>query len=78
MPPATYEDASSSSETRFEERCVATVLIVAGAVGLMIGVDAPRTHGTELVLGALLVALGLWTLAPWPWHEKHSSRAPSA
>jgi hypothetical protein len=48
----------------FEERCLAVVLLVAGAIGLLIGISAPRANATELVLGAMFGCLGLWTLRP--------------
>lgn len=41
---------------------MAAVLFVAGAVGLAVGFASPRNHGTELVCGALLVALAFATL----------------
>jgi uncharacterized membrane protein YfcA len=47
---------------RFEERALALVLIVAGMVGVGVGVTAPPQHATELVLGAIVLVLALWTL----------------
>jgi len=47
--------------THFEERIVAGVLFFAGIVGIAIGLSAPATHPSELVLGPILAALGLLT-----------------
>ena len=46
----------------FEERVVALVLLLAGALGIAIGGAAPRANATELVLGLGFAGLGAWTL----------------
>lgn len=52
---------ASPSADGFEERAVGVVLAIAGAVGFAIGVVAPRTNATELVLGIALLAMGART-----------------
>jgi hypothetical protein len=45
----------------FEERAVAVVLIVAGLLGVVIGLQSAPDAATELVVGIGLLAIGLWT-----------------
>jgi len=42
----------------FEERAVALVLMLAGALGLAVGATSPSTNAVELVLGIALLAVG--------------------
>lgn len=45
----------------FEERAVAVVLMLAGLLGVAIGLSAPNANATELVLGIALFAIGTRT-----------------
>lgn len=74
MSPDPYRRAPSTLDTdpldpnaqraaAFEERGLATVLLVAGLVGLIVGLSSPRSNATELVLGAVLVWVGSRTFA---------------
>jgi hypothetical protein len=62
--------AFEQTEARFEQRALAIVLVVAGIVGVLIGLSTPRSSGGELTFGTLFVALGLWT-----WISDGSSRS---
>ncbi len=57
----------------FEEHLLALVLFVAGLIGVVIGAVSPRAHATELTLGAILAALGVWTF----WRQR-ARRAPES
>ena len=57
LPEATENPSSDG----FEERAVAVVLMLAGALALVLGIEAPREAATELVLGIALLAIGLRT-----------------
>jgi hypothetical protein len=56
--PTPEEDAATDG---LEERAVAFVLMVAGAVGFAIGWSAPNANATEFVLGIGLLAIGIGT-----------------
>ena len=55
------EVPESPSSDGFEERAVAVVLMLAGLLGLVIGLQSPPEAATELVLGIGLLAIGLRT-----------------
>lgn len=55
------EETVSPSMAGFEERAVSVVLMLAGGLGLAMGVSSPREAATEFVLGIALLAIGLWT-----------------
>ncbi|MFO0736630.1 MAG: hypothetical protein U0270_12160 [Labilithrix sp.] len=58
-PYRSLPDATESPATDgFEERAVSVVLMLAGALGLAIGVAAPSANAIELVLGLALLAIG--------------------
>jgi ABC-type nickel/cobalt efflux system permease component RcnA len=64
-----------ADSAQFEERCLGLVLLIAGVIGIVIGWEAPREHGTELALGALFAGLGAWTLyRSWRREDDDASR----
>ena len=62
MPVHPYRSLADTTDHHavdgFEERAVAVVLILAGLLGVGIGLSAPNANATELVLGIALLAIG--------------------
>ena len=60
-----YRTRSKTEETAvadgFEERAVAVVLMLAGLLGLLVGLSAPSVNAVELVLGIALLGVGART-----------------
>lgn len=62
-PYRTHEGETKDARlASFEERALGLVLVFAGLLGILISVEAPSQHALEMVLGALFVVLGGWTL----------------